>query len=237
MSYYEPYEQPEPNYPEVEEIIDEATNKFDKILHDMFQSQYDEIKLRSEELERKSRQLSEKDLQLRQQEVSLEQRQELLQRDEEKQYQKFKQNWFHTLGLDLDIGDIVYFYKTNSQNIDCPRCHGLKKVRAKYFSNDEEFTIDCPLCQGWGKVKGETEYEVIKGTVSQIDIKLVKKENRSVELEHDYYGEPESCAYVNTRIGSKRVEARNLFKSREEVNKAIEEAKKKEREKKEVAAS
>lgn len=237
MSYWEPYEEFEPKYPEVDEIVDRATADFGSFLQETFKSQYEDIQRSLDVITSRNEQLSERARELSEKAKSLQKREETLQKDEEKQYQKFKQQWFHTLGLDLDIGDIVYYYKTSSQNIDCPRCHGLKKVRAKYFSNDEEFTIDCPLCHGWGKVKGETEYEIVSGTVSQINIRLIKKENRSVELEQaDYYGEPESCAYVDTRSGSQRIEARNLFKSREEIAKAIEEAKKKEMKRKEVAA-
>lgn len=116
-----PYEEFEPKYPEVDEIVDRATADFGSFLQETFKSQYEDIQRSLDVITSRNEQLSERARELSEKAKSLQKREETLQKDEEKQYQKFKQQWFHTLGLDLDIGDIVYYYKTSSQNIDCPR--------------------------------------------------------------------------------------------------------------------
>lgn len=232
MSYYD-YEA-EPNFPEVEEIINEATDKFDKFMHETFAEEYKHIELAKQSVSFREKQAQELLASVNEKEQELQEREADLTKAEEEQYEKLKLKWFRELGLAFDIGETVYYHKDVTKNITCPTCNGAKKLDVKVEGADNsilECKIDCPTCHGWGTVKSNKEYEVIEAKVTSIEARIIKGRSGSVEVNHSNgMGELTTYVWVEDKKyrESKRLSGCDLYKTKEDCEEAIKALKAKE---------
>ena len=229
MSYcdYEYDYEKEPNYPEVEEIVDEASGKFEDILRKAFANEYKNIQGASENNARIEKLLSEREKSLREKELKLQERESELAKSEEVQYEKLKSKWFTELGLAFDIGDTVYYYRDITKRVVCPTCNGTKKVKAKVESSNNatlDCELTCPTCNGYGNIKGDKEYEIVEATVTQIDAHIKKYSDGSIVIQRssDFSYELITCAWVRDKKvdDSHKIQGCYLYKSKEECEKA-----------------
>lgn len=227
MCYYDYDHEAEPNYPEVEEIIDEASGKFNEFLHKAFANEYKNIQGAKEHNAATENLLREREKSLSETERKLQEREAELAKSEEEQYKKLKAKWFTELGLAFDIGDAVYYYKDVTERVVCPTCKGNKKVKAKVESVDSallDCELDCPICKGFGKIVGEKEYEVVEAEVSEINAHIRKMRTDSINIvSHNYCGHLTTYVWVKDKKGgeSHQIEGRNLYKTKEECKQAI----------------
>lgn len=223
----------EPNYPEVEEIIDEASGKFDKFLRGVFMAEYKSIQIAQENNTIKEKRLNECSRSLDDRERQLQERETELTKSENEQYEKLKSKWFTELGLAFDIGSTVYYVKDITQQAICPTCNGNKKVKAKVENVNNtlsDFEISCPTCNGWGTVQGKKEYEIVEAKVEQIDAHISKRETRDIFVESsDYAGELITRVWVRDKKGgdSHHIKGCELYKTKEEAQAHIKELLKK----------
>lgn len=227
MSYCDYDYEKEPNYPEVEEIIDKASGKFEEFLRKAFVNEYKNIQGASENNARVEKLLNEREKSLREKELKLQERESELAKSEEVQYEKLKSKWFTELGLAFDIGSTVYYVKDITQRAICPTCNGNKKVKAKVENVNNtlsDFEINCPTCNGWGTVQGKKEYEIVEAKVEQIDAHIQKRQGGSIHIEYT-----DNCFDLITRVwvrdkkgnDSHYIKGCDLYKSKEECEKAI----------------
>jgi len=228
MSYYDYDYEAEPNYPEVEEIIDEASGKFDEFLRKAFANEYKNIQGANENNARKEKLLDEREKSLREAEFKLQEREAELAKSEEVQYKKLKAKWFTELGLAFDIGSTVYYCKDITKRVTCPTCNGTKKVRAKVESADNtlsDFEINCPTCNGYGNITGKKEFEIVEATVSQIDAHISKCRSGNIDIKFmsDFSYELITCVWVRDKKGndSHQIKGCNLYKSKEEADRHL----------------
>jgi len=228
MSYCDYDYEKEPNYPEVEEIIDKASGKFEEFLRKAFVNEYKNIQGASENNARVEKLLNEREKSLREKELKLQERESELAKSEEVQYEKLKAKWFTELGLAFDIGDTVYYRKDVTKTCVCPTCNGNKKVKAKVESANNatlDCELNCPTCNGYGTVLGEREYEIVEATVTQIDAHIKKYSDGSIVIKHDsdFSYELITCAWVKDKKGSDshKIQGCDLYKTREECEKTI----------------
>lgn len=222
MSYYEcGYEEKEPNYPEVEEIIEKATAEISKFLHNTFVNEYKNIETKEIELNEYAVSLNKKRREIQERETELA-------KSEQEQYEKLKLKWFKELGLSFDIGDTVYYYKDITKRVTCPTCNGEKKVKAKVESANNtllECELQCPTCKGYGTILGKKEYEVIEAKVSEIKVAIKKMKSNSIKIEHyDFFDTLATCVWIRNKKDneSKEINGNKLYKTKEECEKAIE---------------
>lgn len=230
MSYYDyEYEfNSEPNYPEVEEIIDEASKGFTGFLHKTFVDEYKSIKVAKETNEIKERLLREQEQYLANKRKELNERETELAKTEEEHYGKLKSKWFTELGLAFDIGDTVYFYSDVTKDITCPTCNGARKLKVKVEGADNsilECKIDCPTCHGYGHIAGKKEYAIIEAKVQEINAHIFKRQDGvvGVEVRGSWYFDLITYVWVRDKRGdSTKIEGHNLYKTKEDCEKAIE---------------
>lgn len=226
MSWYDYDYEAEPNYPEVEEIIDEASGKFEEFLRKAFANEYKNIEGARQQNQSKEARLNEREKSLDAKERELQEREAELAKDETQQYKKLQTKWFDELGLSFEIGDTVYYLKNVTPKITCPACNGTKKLNAKIEcanGTEIEKEIDCPKCNGWGCIDDEKQYEIVEATVSEIDIRLAKRGGSIVKITN-YMDETINCIWVrdkkNDEPHSKR--SSDLYKTKEDCEKAVE---------------
>ncbi|MCM1437778.1 MAG: hypothetical protein NC131_01010 [Roseburia sp.] len=224
MSYYDYDYKAEPNYPEVEEIIENASSEFSKFLHDTFASEYKAIETARQNNAIKEKALNERSNSLDKRERNLQEREAELTKSEEEQYNKLKTKWFTELGLAFDIGDTVYYCREITKRVTCPTCNGNKKVKAKIESADNsvsELDICCPTCNGCGTVSGKREYEIVEATVEQIDADIKKYSKGSINIKYksDWNYELITCVWVRDKKGndSHQIKGCDLYKTKEEA--------------------
>lgn len=229
MSYYDYDYEAEPNYPEVEEIIDEASGKFDEFLRSTFVAEYKNIQVAKENNAIKENRLNERSRSIDERERDLQEREAELAKSEKEQYEKLKSKWFIELGLDFDIGSTVYYLKDITKRVTCPTCDGNKKVKAKIESADntvQELEINCPTCHPYGTITGKKEFEIVEAKVSQIDAHISKRESGNIHIEYwDGGFDLVTCVWVNNRKDNdlKHIKGSDLFKTKEEAQRHIEE--------------
>lgn len=229
MCYYDYDYETEPNFPEAEEIINESIDKFKEFLRGEFVNEYKAIQLAKENNDRTLKNLQEKSNSLTKKENELKQREEELAKSEEVQYQKLKAEWFTELGLAFDIGSTVYYIKDVTKLVTCPTCNGTKKVRATITRGDNtlsELEINCPTCTSYyGRVQGDKEFEVVEATVIQIDAHISKMKSGNIVVEHTNNSfELITRVWVEDKKGHEThyFKGCNLYKTKEECQKAIE---------------
>lgn len=166
--YYDEYEyEQEPNYPEVEEIIEEAEDKFKEFLYKQYKEQYDSIERQKELLDQIKADLNKRESDLNIREGELDHRANLLSKSEEAQYEIFKKRWFDSLGIGWNIGDKGYIYKIIEKRDTCPVCEGKGQVEVEI--KGEKYTTMCPKCGGYApKVVIDYDYEVKEVIISEI---------------------------------------------------------------------
>lgn len=223
MSYDYDYEA-EPNFPEAEGIINEATEKFDEFLHKAFASEYQSIKQAQDAVAIKEKRLKERLDSIEKKEQEFQKREAELGKSEKEQYDKLKQKWFAELGLAFDIGNTVYYCKDITKRITCPTCNGAKKVKARIESADNtqsEFEINCPTCSGYGNIKGEKEFEIVEATVTQIDAHISKRQTGNIVVDEYSSWDCELITYVWVRDkrgnDSHKIKGCDLYANKEEA--------------------
>ena len=219
---YDDYEY-EPNYPEVEEIIEEAQNKFGDYLKSLYKEQYDFLEERAEELNKR-------ECEVRQREANVSNRETVLKKAEKDLYESFKNKWFSSLGLDWKLNDTAYVYLiTPPEYITCPTCKGKRKVNVTINDGGEKLEVTCPTCDGYGKIREKYEkYSIHEHKVIQIDY--------SVHASTTQFNDKDNvirCSKENTYIrldNAISFSPENVFHSIEECEKAAKEEIKKKNE-------
>lgn len=233
MGYYDYDYEIEPNYPEVEEIIENASGEFSKFLHDTFVGEYKSIEVANQNNANEKKRLNERSNSLDERERALQERETELAKSEEAQYQKLKAKWFTELGLTFDIGSTVFYCRDITKCVTCPTCSGVKKLKAKVESADNsvsEMDINCPTCNGYGTVLGEREYEIVEAVVEQIDARISKRESGNIVIDYTNNSfELVTCVWVRDKKGndSHNIKGCNLYKTKEEADARIKELLKK----------
>lgn len=176
MSYWEPdYEyDPEPNYPEVEEIIEEASNKFEEFIKKQYVDQVRNLNLQKEAVNKLESQILEIKSGFDAREKELNKKEQALQEAEEKLYNKFKLEWFKSLGIDWEIGDVGFTYTLKEIKETCSTCQGKGQVLA--MVNGTYYQMRCPVCGGYTKqVTKDYDYVVKKIRILEIDYRVRKR--------------------------------------------------------------
>lgn len=229
MSYYDYDYEAEPNFPEAEDIINEATEKFGEFLSAAFADEYKNIQVAKENNTSKEKALNERLKSISEKEQDLQKREAELGKSEKEQYDKLKQKWFAELGLAFDIGDTVYYCKDITKRVVCPTCNGKETVKAKVESADNtlsELEIKCPTCKGYRTIIGEKEFEIVEAIVTQIDAHISKRQSGNIFVESsNYMGELITSVWVNDKKGgdNRQISGNNLYKTREQAKARIEE--------------
>lgn len=227
MSYYEYDYEAEPNFPEVEEIINEATGKFEDFMHEAFADEYKRIKLAEENISHREKRVQERLDSVNKKERELQERETELAKTEKEQYEKLKAKWFTELGLAFEIGNTVYYYKDVTKPVTCPTCNGAKKFKVKIESADGkslECETECPTCRGWGYVKSNKEYEVIEARVRNIEARISKNRDGCIKVEgSNYMGELNTYVWVEDKkyVESHYLRGHELYKTKQECEEAI----------------
>lgn len=191
MSYWEPdYEyDPEPNYPEVEEIIEEASNKFEEFIKKQYVDQVRNLNLQKEAVNKLESQILEIKSGFDAREKELNKKEQALQEAEEKLYSKFKLEWFKSLGIDWEIGEVGYTYSLKEIQEECPTCKGTGNVVADI--NGEKYPMRCPHCGGYAKrVTIGYDYVIKKLRITEINYRVRKRKvNQEIVVTADksYY--------------------------------------------------
>ena len=191
--YYDDYDyEQEPNYPEVEEIIEEAEDKFKEFLYKQYKEQYDSIERQKELLDQIKSDLNKRESDLNIREGELNHRANLLSKSEETQYEIFKKRWFDSLGIGWTTGDRGYIYKIIEEKETCPVCKGKGKVEVEI--EGKKYTTKCPKCEGYiPKITVGYSYEVRKVEICEIYYTVRK---RRIPSEGDVV-ERLTCTYSN----------------------------------------
>lgn len=222
MNYYD-YECPEPNYPEVEEIIKNATDEFSKFLHDAFKEEYDDINIKNksvtelaEKYWKKLKVLDEREKQLNQKEQDIEASKTAI-------YHKIRNDWFKSIGLNFDIGDTVYYKKNASRDIPCEACKGVGETNV--IVGGKEYHVQCPICHGQKYEWIPDFFKVQEAKVHKINILVNKDEHNIMSIVEDTtkYEERISGIWVGD-VDSKDgryLKPSEVYKTKEEVEKLI----------------
>ena len=203
--YYDDYDyEQEPNYPEVEEIIEEAEDKFKEFLYKQYKEQYDSIERQKELLYQMKADLNKREGDLNIRERELDHRANLLSKSEETQYEIFKKRWFCSLGIDWTPGDRGYIYQIVEKKDTCPVCDGSGKVEVEI--KGKKYTTKCPKCQGYNpNIVVDYDYVIKKVEISEVYYTVRKRripsEGDIVEkLTYTYSNEPHT--YMTVKIVS-----------------------------------
>ena len=174
MSYWEPDYDYEPNYPEVEEIIEEASNKFEEFIKRQYVDKIQELNMQKEAVGKLESQILEIKSGFDAREKELNKREQALQEVEDKLYRKFRLEWFKSLGIDWEVGDVAYTYSLKEIQEECPTCKGTGQVVADI--NGEKYPMRCPHCGGYAKrVAIGYDYVIKKLRITEINYKVRKR--------------------------------------------------------------
>lgn len=229
MSYWEPdYEyDPEPNYPEVEEIIEEALDKFEEFIKKQYIDQIRNLNLQKEAVDKLESQILEIKNGFDAREKELNKREQAIQEAEDKLYNKFKFEWFKSLGIDWEVGDIAYTYSLKEIQEECPTCKGTGNVIADI--NGEKYPMRCPHCGGYAKrVTIGYDYVIKKLRITEVNYRVRKrkvKNELTVSVDKSSYLD-ESQTYLNAedeKGNSSQYLAEKLFHTEEKCIKAAKE--------------
>lgn len=227
MSYWEPDYDYEPNYPEVEEIIEEASNKFEEFIKRQYVDKIQELNMQKEAVSKLKSQILEIKSGFDAREKELNKREQALQEAEDKLYSKFRLEWFKSLGINWEVGDIAYTYSLKEIQEECPTCKGTGQVVADI--NGEKYPMRCPHCGGYAKrVAIGYDYVTKKLRIIGIDYKVRKrkvKNELTISVDKSLYLD-ESQTYLSAedeRGNSSQYSAEKLFYTEEECIKAAKE--------------
>ena len=229
MSYWEPedYEY-EPNYPEVEEIIEEASDKFEKFIKQQYAAKIQTLNMQKEAVDKLKSQILEIKNGSDIREKELNKKEQALQEAEEKLYNKFKLEWFKSLGIDWEIGDVAYTYSLKEIQEECPTCKGTGQVIADI--NGEKYPMRCPHCGGYTKrVTIGYDYVIKKLRIIEINYRVRKrkfKNELTVSVDKSSYMDENNtylCAEDDRGNYSSQYLPEKIFHTEEECIKAAKE--------------
>ena len=228
--YYDDYDyEQEPNYPEVEEIIEEAEDKFKEFLYKQYKEQYDSLERQKELLDQIKSDLNKRESDLNIREGELNHRANLLSKREETQFEVFKKRWFDSLGIKWTPGDRGYIYQIIEKKDTCPVCDGKGKIEVEI--KGKKYTTRCPKCDGYNpKVIVDYNYVIKKVEISEVYYTVRKRripsEGDIVEkLTYTYSNEPYTCMTVKIVSNGDIIfnkSPENVYSTEEECIKAAE---------------
>lgn len=228
MSYWEPEDyECEPNYPEVEEIIEEASDKFEEFIKKQYVDQIRNLNLQKEAVDKLESQILEIKSGFDAREKELNKKEQALQEAEDRLYNEFKLKWFESLGIGWEVGDIGYTYSLKEIQKECPVCKGTGQVVAEI--NGKKYPLRCPHCGGYTKrVTSGYDYVIKKLRITEIDYRVRRRKVKSdlvVCIDKNYYLD-KSQTYIladDERGNSSQYSSENLFHAEEECIKAAKE--------------
>lgn len=226
--YYDDYDyEQEPNYPEVEEIIEDASSKFEIFLKTQYKERVQDLEDREQAVRNVEEKTSKLSIELVQKEHQLNEREREIKEEEDKLYNKFKIDWFRDLGIDWEVGDVGYIYSIKEIKETCPTCQGKGQVSA--LINDTHYQMKCPVCGGYSKtITKDYDYEIKKLRITEINYRVRKiKSNQSVIVVADksYHMDEHStylCAEDERGNYSSKYLPEKVFHTEEECIKAAE---------------
>lgn len=173
--YYDDYDyEQESNYPEVEEIIEEAGDKFEKFLKTKYKEKVQDLENREQSVKNAEKRTSKLSIELVQKEHQLSEREREIREEEDKLYNKFKLDWFKSLGADWEIGDVGFTYSLKEIKEACPTCQGKGQVLA--MINDAPYQMRCPVCGGYTtQITKDYDYVIKKIRIVEIDYRVRKR--------------------------------------------------------------
>lgn len=173
--YYDDYDyEQEPNYPEVEEIIEEASDKFEEFLKTKYKERVQDLENREQSVRNAEKRTSKLSIELVQKEHQLSEREREIKEEEDKLYNKFKLDWFKSLGIDWEVGDVGFTYSLKEIKEACPTCQGKGQVLA--MINGTHYQMRCPVCGGYTtQITKDYDYVIKKIRIVEIDYRVRKR--------------------------------------------------------------
>lgn len=209
---YDYYEQSE---------LDLAHSEFLKKVNEIIKSDLKNIVKRNKEkeisLKNEWKEISIKRKEIEELEKSVIAREQLL----EKTKGKIVADFLQTYGLDLNIGQEVWYITATSNSKVCDECNGVKEYEKEI--DGEIYKRKCNKCGGTGKI-WEKEYFIKSSKVKNISAKIEIYEEFVSKRENYYSCEP-GCIYLENLDWYNR---NNLYLSEEDAIKAVNEMKAKE---------
>lgn len=227
--YYDDYDyEQEPNYPEVEEIIEEASGKFETFLKTQYKERVQDLEDREQSVRNAEKRTSKLSIELVQKEHQLNEREREIREEEDKLYNKFKLDWFKSLGVDWEVGDVGYTYSIKEIQETCPTCQGKGQVSA--LINGTYYQMRCPACGGYSKtITKDYDYVIKKIRIIEIDYRVRKRrvdKNLTVNVDKkSYLDESSTYLYIEDERGnySSQCLPEKTFHTEEECIKAAKE--------------
>ena len=228
MSYWEPeYYECEPNYPEVEEIIEEAGDKFEEFLKTKYKERVQDLEDREQAIRNAEKRTSKLSIELVQKEHQLSEREREIREEEDKLYNKFKLDWFKSLGVDWEVGDVGFTYSLKEIKETCPTCQGKGQVSA--LINGTYYQMRCPVCGGYtAQITKDYDYVIKKIRIVEIDYRVRKRKvdkDLKVSVDKSSYLDESSthlCAEDERGNYSSQYLPEKVFHTEEECIKAAE---------------
>lgn len=218
--YYEDYENYYSAPSEADAIIDEAKKKLNDLLTEEVKQTMKEAKEAEYNLEKLQKEIREAEYRLGN--LKLEHQREEKKWETLDQYRmpkRYIKQLVEAVAGDFVPGDTVYALAVDFQQEECPLCHGSKVVECQIADRQEVISIDCPTCKGRGFLNKRIDY-VKERRVSEISMKLCFYEDRVCYWSSD-------CVYLDGRDIS--ADIKNIFHTKEEAEKALEERRQKEK--------
>lgn len=206
-------------YPDADEIVDEAIQKLRAFFRKERNDLYSEVEKKEEELKRIAQEQKQRNSELLLKASDLMKRETELGKKEEELYNKFKQRWAANLGLEWKPGDVVYYHVVSYKQDVCPVCHGKRKLTAT-LPVGGTIETDCPCCEGWGKVTTEITGEIKRDRVRAIGYKVyIDKDTVQAQGVDTYLVKPETPDIYLENAGGRP----SLYRDEKECEAALEE--------------
>ena len=125
------------------------------------------------------------------------------------------------LGLDLDIGQIVYIVKVNEKKYICTHCGG--KGRINIEKDGIVYKAECPHCYYGSMV--ERKYETVNRQIEGISYRFYVSRDRKIREKFDY-----ETDYIALTYESRTYKRKEIYLTLEEAQKACDELNQKEQE-------
>lgn len=214
--YYEDYEEYYSNPSEADVIISEAKEKLGELLTEEVKQTMKQAKEAEYKLEKLQKEIREAEYRLGN--LKLEHQREEKKWETIDQYhmpRKYIKQLVEAVAGDFVPGDTVYAIQSRFDRKDCPLCHGKKTVECTVADGPENISIQCPTCNGRGHLSDEVQY-VGEFRVNSINVKLCFHDDHVSYWNHE-------CLYLGS--GDWATDPKNVFRTKEEAEKAIEERK------------
>lgn len=155
---------------ELENAFDEFLNKVQEYAKEGVKSQIKDIELREQENKAKSDSLWSWENKLEARQNELDKRE----KDIENKKNEIILEFLSKYGLDLKIGQKVYYLKDISTSSECPTCNGKGKLQKEI--DGLIYETKCPSCN-YGRVK-EEKYEIKEDYVRTVSFKFYASKDR-----------------------------------------------------------